>query len=73
MLDNPGWGVEIELNETHVEGKPFNEMSDLDQDADWIRCWIEDQKFNGVADPQKLEQMLHVFLDWAHTHQSNAI
>jgi hypothetical protein len=33
-------------------------------DADWMRCWIEGKKFEGVGDPGKLGQILGVFAEW---------
>jgi len=64
-LDNPGWRVKIPLRETGVESKPFEEISNLELEDDWLRCWVEDAFFNGVGDPQKLEVILQTFLAWS--------
>ncbi len=64
-LDNPGWNILINLAETELEGKPFQEISNLESEREWIRCWIEDNKFRGAGSPQKLEEILRMFLDWA--------
>src|SRR3954453_12844039 len=31
---------------------------------DWLTCYIKDEVFNGAGDPSKLEEILHIFLDW---------
>ena len=64
-LDNPGWSVTIDLNGTNLATRPFTEIKDLDDDQDWMRCWVDREKFEGVGDPRKLEKILSVFLDWA--------
>ena len=64
-LDNPGWSVRIQLAGTSLEGREFTEISDMDPDSDWIRCWLEDSSFLGVGGPRQLERILTTFLDWA--------
>lgn len=67
-LDNPGWMVQIHLEGTALEGVPFPAIEDLEPETDWIKCWIEDNIFNGVGGPHKLEQILQSFLLWAQTN-----
>src|SRR5436190_1310768 len=64
-LDNPGWTVSIDLNGTNLENRTFPTFEDLDPGQDWIKCWVEDGKFNGAGGPQKLEEILATFLRWA--------
>jgi len=64
-LDNPGWTVTIDLNGTSLERKHFQTIEHLDADRDWIKCWVEDSKFNGAGGPGKLEHILTTFLSWA--------
>jgi hypothetical protein len=64
-FDNPGWSVTIDLAGTDLEVKPFEAVEDLTSGRDWIKCWVEGQKFNGVGGPQKLEEILAIFLHWA--------
>jgi hypothetical protein len=64
-LDNPGWEVAIDLADTGLEGKPFREIKELGDERDWIRCWVEGKRFLGVGGPQKLEEILRIFLGWA--------
>ena len=58
-LDNPGWGVRIDIYETALEGK------DLDDDDDWMVCEVKNGQFIGGGDTSKLEKILRVFKDWA--------
>ncbi len=58
-----GWRVEIDLTE-ELPDKPFREISDLEPEKEWIRCWIEDEKFKGAGGVQKLEQIIEIFLNW---------
>jgi hypothetical protein len=64
-LDNPGWMVRISLRGTALESRQFQEISRLEPDRDWIRCWIEDGKFQGAGGPQMLAEILQTFVDWA--------
>ncbi|MGH8524925.1 MAG: immunity 53 family protein [Gammaproteobacteria bacterium] len=64
-LDNPGWSVEIDLAETALQDATFREISRLEPETDWIRCWVEGMKFKGVGDPGKLEEIITMFLAWA--------
>ncbi len=61
-LDNPGWIVNIDLKGTALENKTFDTIEHLDSECDWIKCWVEDSKFNGVGGPRKLEDILTTFL-----------
>jgi hypothetical protein len=64
-LDNPGWTVTIDLDGTNLSSKIFQPIEDMNASRDWIRCWVEGGKFYGVGGPQKLEEILTVFLSWA--------
>jgi hypothetical protein len=64
-LDNPGWCVRIPLRDTELESRPFQEVSRLEPERDWIRCWIEDGCFQGTGGSQMLDQILETFLFWA--------
>ena len=68
-LDNPGWTVTIDLDGTDLAEKPFSTIENLSSVQDWIKCWVENAKFNGAGGPQKLEEILTIFLDWAQREQ----
>lgn len=64
-LDNPGWSVTIDLDDTNLADKPFQEISNLEPQSDWTRCWKEGTKFKGVSGPNNLQEILKTFIDWA--------
>ena len=65
-LDNPGWSLEIDLADTLLQHKMFTEVKrDYEQATEWITCFLRDGKFQGACGPEKLEEMLEIFLDWA--------
>ena len=65
-LDNPGWKLEVALSDTPLERKPFAELKrDYDSETEWLTCFLRDGKFMGACGPQKLEEMIEVFLTWA--------
>jgi len=64
-LDNPGWMVEINLEETELENKAFDSMEVQKEDEDdWIVCKKEGNFFKGFGGPDKLEEILKIFLEW---------
>jgi len=65
-LDNPGWSVTVDLDETPLADRPFAEVRDrYEHDAEWMRCWKEGTKFRVACGPPRLEEALNVFLEWA--------
>jgi hypothetical protein len=70
-LDNPGWSVTIDLFETNLEGKEFSHLKDDVSGDSWIECRVEDNKFIGFGDPERLEQILKVFIEWLSVFPSH--
>lgn len=70
-LDNPGWGVSIDLIDTNLEGKNFLAIKEESSEDSWIDCRVEDSKFRGFGDPKRLEEILTIFLDWARSQNEN--
>jgi len=74
-LDNPGWLVDIELVETPLENVPFEriEIGGTDDNFNeegntigpWHECWRDDHAWHAGCDPESLERVLTIFLDWA--------
>ena len=65
-LDNPGWLIEIDLEETKLAGKQFANVDiEMDSKNKWISCKIENNVFIGACASDYLEQVLLLFLDWA--------
>ena len=71
-LDNPGWRIVIDLDDTPLEGIAFEPVEEnYEHDTEWLRCWIADEKFQAAGGPLRLSRMLRIFLDWAATHQTS--
>jgi len=66
-LDNPGWTLEVDLRETELAERSFEPLSrgDSEDDSDWIRCKVEQEKFMGAGGANNLTELLRVFLSWA--------
>lgn len=47
-LDNPGWRISVNLENTYVEGKPFEQVTIDRTEHDWLRCWINESTFEGA-------------------------
>lgn len=70
-IDNPGWRVSINLEDTHCEGEKF-ESIDVEKDTnDWYQCFLRDGKFEGAGGPSNLVDILERFRDWAIKCQEN--
>jgi hypothetical protein len=64
-LDNPGWSVQIDLEGTDLEDVPFAEIKDMAPEREWIRCWVEGGRWNGVGGTFTLPAILAHFLTWS--------
>ena len=66
-LDNPGWTLEVDLSDTDLEGKDFTALNrgDPGDDADWIHCKVEQDKFSGSGGARNLAELMRFFLNWA--------
>ncbi|WP_163341178.1 immunity 53 family protein [Desulfopila sp. IMCC35008] len=71
-LDNPGWLLKIDLMDTDLEDSEYQEFSyGVGEEADtsgdnWLITKLENGKFVGYGGPQKLEELIRLFLAWAH-------
>ena len=68
-LDNPGWGVKIDLSDTQLEGKTFENIDTDNGNDDWIMCRVVDGVYEGAGDPFKLEEILRIFKKWVETQK----
>ncbi len=65
-LDNPGWSLKVDLTDTPLQRKSFTEIKrDYEHQTEWLTCFLRDGVFHGACGPEKLEEMLEIFLDWA--------
>lgn len=63
-MDNPGWGVIIDLEGTWLENRPFQPVL-LEAEDSWIDCKVIEAKFQGFCGSSDLRQTLSIFIKWA--------
>ena len=74
-LDNPGWTLTVDLTGTKLEDKELTprrygvEKDSSLESIDWIDCKVEEKQFRGHGGPEKLEEIVQTFLDWAHEYK----
>lgn len=63
-LDNPGWEVVIDLEETAMENIHFRSI-DIERDKNnWFHCKVEKLKFKGYCGALNLLEVLEIFRSW---------
>ena len=66
-LDNPGWHVLIDLVDTPLEEKKFENIVNYIDEDNWINCMVKEGVFNGGGDLYKLEDILLIFKNWVES------
>ena len=61
-VSNPGWWIEINLNQTPLENAKFKTEDDKSE-LDWYFIIVENAKFRASGDFSKLEFIINYFLD----------
>jgi len=63
-LDNPGWKIVINLSDTGLENKNFENMKIENNENDRIHCSKENMFFKGACGPLNLNELLNIFRTW---------
>ena len=66
-LDNPGWSITIDLDDTFLEEKSFDVYRKNVNEKDWIICQVKDNKFKAGGDPSKLGEIIRIFKEWVES------
>jgi len=64
-LDNPGWLITINLEDTELEQMKFDNVELERSDLDWFICFIKDNKFEGRCGILNLPEIMQIFRNWA--------
>ncbi|WP_369145581.1 immunity 53 family protein [Streptomyces sp. R44] len=64
-LDNPGWTVDIDLEETPLAGRPYARADFRRGDSDWVMTKVSDDVFQASCGPRNLGEVLRLFREWA--------
>jgi len=67
-LDNPGWSISINLENTELEDKEFQKIKTDRSDNDWFICFIKDNRFEGRCGPMNVLEVLKNFRLWVEQH-----
>lgn len=65
-LDNPGWHFKVELTDTELFDRPFDEVRfEGIGKNEWYECKLKDHIFEGFSGPRQLNEIIAIFLNWA--------
>ncbi len=64
-LDNPGWKLEVNIEDTELEGRPFVPVVLERAEDDWITCRVEGSHFRAWGGPENLLDLISIFRGWA--------
>jgi Immunity protein 53 len=72
-IETPGWELEIDLDGTELEDRPFDAVADGDDgELDWLHCEVKDSTFVGSCSPTRLPELLAAFRAWASADDEEA-
>ena len=63
-LDNPGWTVRINLQDTKKQASSQERIAINRSDNDWIQYWVEKQEFQIACGPMNLSESIEIFIRW---------
>lgn len=70
-LDNPGWSVRIDLEDTSLEGYDFPRQDLNRSKNDWVMARTCDMTFDAACGPGNLTEVLVLFRRWAMENTPN--
>jgi len=63
-LDNPGWTLDIDLNQTKAENRALEHTKIERTENDWIVYWVEKKEFKAAMGPANLCEAIKIFCQW---------
>jgi Immunity protein 53 len=70
-LDNPGWCITVDLDDTHQENQAFTAINTKDDGRlDWINLRRDGSKLRGACGPTQLGAMLDIVSVWLRPRSS---
>jgi hypothetical protein len=64
-LDNSGWSLTVNLQDTELEDRNFQEVETERSKDEWIHCTVKESHFEGKCGSGNLPEVLQLFCDWA--------
>jgi hypothetical protein len=72
-LDNPGWHFKVELTDTELFDRAFDEVHfEGKEKNDWYQCKITNHTFEGFCGPHLPNEVIALFLNWAKADAKGA-
>jgi elongation factor P hydroxylase len=68
ILNNSGWIVEIDIQETELEQRKFKEIGIERTDKDWIFCKVENGSFRAKCSTHNLIEAIQIFRCWGESN-----
>lgn len=72
-LDNPGWTVQISLQETYLEAESFEDVEINRTSNSWIFARVTEKIFKISCGPRNLDEALSIFCNWAESKKDNML
>lgn len=72
-VDNPGWNIDIDIEDTELEGLEIDYKLQEESDADWYGIAIKSNKYVAGGDPGKLEFLLERFRELVESQRSGEL
>ena len=71
-IDNPGWHIRIQLEDTILNKEVFEKtVIQREDEDDWLHCKVENGVFDGNCGPRNLEEIILVFRKWVSKIEQN--
>lgn len=64
-VDNPGWSFKFELNDTFLEGQPYETEMSEKSETDWVITKVEQNRWIGYGGALNLDEIIGLFRNWA--------
>ncbi|MCK1383307.1 Imm53 family immunity protein [Bradyrhizobium sp. 21] len=67
-VDNPGWSFKVEISDTYLSDRAFEEIHENQgNDRNEFLCRVKDRVFIGQSPPDRLHEIISIFLCWAES------
>ena len=63
-LDNPGWSISINLNDTRSESRNLERIKIVRTENDWIHYWVEKKTFQITCGALNLTEAVEISVTW---------
>lgn len=71
-IDNPGWIISIQLQDTILENQVFEKVViQREVEDDWLQCKVEYKVFKAGCGPRNLEEVISIFKSWVARVESS--